>query len=118
MRGAIRRSAPGAVESISYGMPFYSFRGETGPRARLCYFGFLKKRFVFYTRPVFLEEHANEVTRYRSTTSALHFARDKPIPVRLIETMATTGTRLHVAEEKSGARLRPGLRALDPLRQV
>ena len=57
LRAAIREAAPDAVESISYGMPYYSFRGETGFQSRLCYFGLLKskKKIVFYTRPRFLE---------------------------------------------------------------
>lgn len=76
LRRAIRQSAPAAVESMSYGMPFYSFKGETGFGARLCYFGLRKRKFVFYTRPVFLEEHADEVKRYQSAKSALHFALD------------------------------------------
>ncbi len=101
VRRAIRQSAPDAVESISYGMPFYSFKGETGFGARLCYFGLLKKKIVFYTRPVFLEEHADEVKRYQSAKSALHFALDKPIPVRLIEKIVSTGTRLHDVGERN-----------------
>jgi uncharacterized protein YdhG (YjbR/CyaY superfamily) len=43
VRAAIREAAPEAVESISYGMPFYSFKGESGFKARLCYFGLLKR---------------------------------------------------------------------------
>ena len=101
VRRAFRQSAPEAVESISYGMPFYSFKGETGLRARLCYFGLLKKKTVLYTRPVFLEEHADEVKPYRSTTSALHFAREMPIPVRLIEKIVRTGTTLHRAKRRN-----------------
>lgn len=44
IRMAIQEAAPAAIESISYGMPFYSFRGESGFQARLCYFGLLKSK--------------------------------------------------------------------------
>ncbi len=30
IRAAIKEVAPDAVESISYGMPFYSYKGEVG----------------------------------------------------------------------------------------
>ena len=66
IRAAIIEAAPNSVETISYGMPFYSFKGESGFQARLCYFGFLKEKIVFYTRPVFLEGHMDEVKSYLS----------------------------------------------------
>lgn len=66
IRAGIREAAPDAVESISYGMPIYSFRSESGFKARLCYFGLLKnkKRIAFYTRPMFLEEYKDEVKQF------------------------------------------------------
>jgi len=97
VRTAIREAAPDSIETISYGMPFYSFKGETGFQARLCYFGFLKKSIVFYTRPAFLEEHMDEVETYLSTKSALHFPLDRPIPVQLIRKLVRNGVRKHGA---------------------
>jgi uncharacterized protein YdhG (YjbR/CyaY superfamily) len=97
IRAAIREAAPEAVESISYGMPFYSFRGESGFGARLCYFGFLTKNAVFYTRPAFLEEFANEVKPYLSTKSTLHFRWDAPIPVQLVMKLVRNGVKKHTA---------------------
>lgn len=97
LRTAIREAAPDAVENISYGMLFYSFRGESGFGARLCYFGLLKKNAVFYTRPAFLEEYEEEVEPYRSTKSALHFRLDRPIPVRLIKKLVRNGVKKHTA---------------------
>lgn len=97
MRAAIREAAPDAVEGISYGMPFYRFKGESGFRARLCYFGLLKKSVVFYTRPVFLEEHREEVEPYLTTKSALHFPLDKPVPVELVRELVRSGVRRHEA---------------------
>ena len=95
MRTAIREAAPDSVETISYGMPFYSFKGETGFQARLCYFGFQKKKIVFYTRPAFLEGHMDEAKKFLSTKSALHFPLDKPIPTQLIRKLVINGIRKH-----------------------
>ena len=101
IRAAIREAAPDAVESISYGMPFYSFKGESGFQARLCYFGFLKKRVVFYTRPLVLEDHKDEVGSYMTAKSALQFPLDGPIPTRLIKKLVRTGIRKHRAGDDS-----------------
>jgi len=99
MRTAIREAAPDSKEAISYGLPFYSFRGETGFQARLCYFGFLKDKIVFYVRPVFLEEHMDEAKAYLSTKSALHFPLNRPIPIELIKKLVINGIRKHTAGE-------------------
>jgi len=99
MRAAIRKAAPDSVETISYGMPFYSFKGETGFQARLCYFGLLKDKVVFYTRPTFLEEYLDDARVYLSTKSALHFPLDRPVPRRLIEKLVKNGIRKHEARK-------------------
>ena len=99
IRAAIKEAAPDSVEAISYGMPFYSFKGEAGFHARLCYFGFLKKKIVFYTRPVFLEGHTDEARTYSTTKSALQFPLNKPIPLQLIKKLVKNGIRKHRAGE-------------------
>jgi uncharacterized protein YdhG (YjbR/CyaY superfamily) len=97
IRAAIRRAAPVAIESISYGMPHYSFRRESGFGSRLCYFGLLKskRKIALYTRPAFLEGLEDEAGAFRITKSALHFPLDRPIPVRLIQKLVRNGVRTH-----------------------
>jgi uncharacterized protein YdhG (YjbR/CyaY superfamily) len=97
IRAAIRQAAPEATESMSYGMPHYSFQGESGFQSRLCYFGLLKgkNRLAFYTRPVFLEEYRDEVKEYMTSKSALQFRLDRAIPVRLIRKLVRNGVRKH-----------------------
>ncbi len=99
IRTAIRGVAPDSVETISYGMPFYSFKGESGFRARLCYFGVMKdnKRIVFYTRPAFLKEYEDEVQTYSTAKSALQFPLERPIPVQLIKKLVKNAIRKHKA---------------------
>ena len=103
IREAIRQVAPDVVERISYGMPFYSFKGESGFQARLCYFGVLKgkNKIVFYTRPVFLEENKDEVKSYLSTKSALQFPSEETIPIQLIKSVVRSAIRKHAAENKN-----------------
>jgi uncharacterized protein YdhG (YjbR/CyaY superfamily) len=99
LRAAIREAAPDAVEGMSYGMPHYSFREESGFASRLCYFGLLKggKKIAFYTRPQFLEGSGEEVAPYLSTKSALRFPVDKPLPVPMIKKIVRYGVRKHTA---------------------
>jgi uncharacterized protein YdhG (YjbR/CyaY superfamily) len=99
VREAIREVAPDAVESISYGMPFYSFKGESGIQARLCYFGLLKGRIAFYLRPLVLEEYTDEAAGYVTSKSALQFPLDRPIPVSLIKKLVRNGIRKHAAAQ-------------------
>ncbi|MDG6967715.1 MAG: DUF1801 domain-containing protein [Nitrososphaerota archaeon] len=105
IRAAIWRAAPDAVESISYAMPFYSFRGQSGFGARLCYFGLLKekKKIALYTCPAFLEEQIDEARRYMTAKSAPQFASDIPIPVQLIVKAGRNGIRTHEAGMDSKA---------------
>ena len=97
VRAAITEAAPEAVESISYGMPFYSFSGESGVDERLCYFGLSKdkKKIAFYTRPIFLERVIGEAKRFMTSKSALQFSLDEPIPVHLIKKIVANGISVH-----------------------
>ena len=99
MRTAIKEAAPGAVESISYGMPFYSFSEESGFGARLCYFGLQKGKgkVAFYTRPAYLAEYKREVEPYMTAKSALQFPLDRPIPIDLVKKIVRNGIRKHRA---------------------
>jgi uncharacterized protein YdhG (YjbR/CyaY superfamily) len=97
VRTAIRDVAPDAVESISYGMPFYSYKGERGFEGRLCYFGLLKGHIGLYLRPPVIEEHMDELAEYGTTKSALRLPIDRPVPVSLIKRLVRDGIRRHEA---------------------
>jgi uncharacterized protein YdhG (YjbR/CyaY superfamily) len=101
LRAAIREVAPDAVESISYGMPFYSYKGEQGFKGRLCYFGLVRAGIGFYLRPPVIDEHLSELVRYRSTKSALQFPLDEPIPVALVKKLVKDAMRRHKTEEQN-----------------
>ncbi|HYM40078.1 MAG TPA: DUF1801 domain-containing protein [Thermoplasmata archaeon] len=102
VRAAIREVAPDAAESMSYGMPYYSFRGESGIKGRLCYFALLKTSIGFYLRPPVIDEHIDEVAEYRSTKSALKIPLNRPIPAALIKRLVKDAMRKHEAGEDHG----------------
>jgi uncharacterized protein YdhG (YjbR/CyaY superfamily) len=99
VRAAIREVAPDAVESISYGMPFYSFKGEAGINGRLCYFGLLKASVGVYLRPPVIEKHMAELSGYKTTKSALQLPLRGPIPTSLIKRLVIDEMKRHEAEE-------------------
>jgi uncharacterized protein YdhG (YjbR/CyaY superfamily) len=110
IRAAIQEVAPDVDESISYGMPFYSYKREVGIQRRLCYFGVQKAGIAFYLRPQDLAPHAKQIAEYKSTKSALHFPADRPIPLSLIKQLVRDAIRRHEAGERA-ARAKKGSRS-------
>ncbi|TMP97999.1 MAG: DUF1801 domain-containing protein, partial [Thaumarchaeota archaeon] len=92
VRAAIREVAPMAAESISYGMPYYSYRG------RLAWFGLHRAHIGLYLRPPVIEEHRRELAGYKVTKSAVHLSLDKKIPVTLIKKLVRARMKMNEAE--------------------
>jgi uncharacterized protein YndB with AHSA1/START domain/uncharacterized protein YdhG (YjbR/CyaY superfamily) len=78
VRAAIREAAPDAAESISYRMPYYSYKG------RLAWFGLRRLYIGLYLRPPIIEEYSDELKMYETTKSAIHLPLEREIPVALI----------------------------------
>jgi uncharacterized protein YdhG (YjbR/CyaY superfamily) len=95
VRAAVREAAPDAEESLSYGMPFYSYKGEVGVERRLCYFGLKSASITLYFRPKDLEPHAETIVEYQSAKSALRFSLARPIPTALIRKLVRDAVRRH-----------------------
>jgi len=79
LRISIREAAPAAEERISYGMPFYSYKG------RLAYFGYSKAHIGLYFPPPVIEEHKDELADYGTSKSAIRFPIGKKLPLALIK---------------------------------
>jgi uncharacterized protein YdhG (YjbR/CyaY superfamily) len=99
VRKAIKDVAPDTVESISYGMPFYSYKGTQGISRRLCYFGLLKANIGLYLRPPLIKEHMAELAEYATTKSALLFSLDRPMPVHLVKKIVAAQMKMDEAGE-------------------
>lgn len=78
LRKLIKEIAPEAKEKISYGMPFYEYKG------RLVYFALMKNHIGLYIPPPIIEQHKKELENYGTTVSAVHLPLDKDLPVALI----------------------------------
>ena len=96
VRAAILEVAPEASESISYGIPYYEYRG------RLAWFGLSSKHIGLYLRPPVIQEHRKELRGYVTTKSAVHLPLDKKIPVTLIKRLVRARMRINDAEAERG----------------
>jgi len=79
IRNAIQEVAPEAEEKISYGMPYYGYKG------RLAYFAYAKKHIGLYIPPPIINNHSGELKDYTTSVSAVQFPLDKELPIPLIK---------------------------------
>ncbi len=81
LRAIIRQVAPKAEERLSYGMPYYGYKG------RLVYFRLTKKHIGLYVLPPVIEEHKNELNNYETSTATVRFPLNEKLPITLIKKM-------------------------------
>ena len=79
IRAVIKKAAPNAEERISYGMPYYGYKG------RLVYFRLAKNHIGLYVPPPVIEEHEKELKAYGTSTATVRFPLNEKLPVRLIK---------------------------------
>ena len=93
IRAAIREAAPTAIESISYKMPYYSYKG------RLAWFGLQKRHIGLYLRPPVIKQHEKELSQYETTKSAVRFPLDERLPAPLIKKLVKARMKINEAEK-------------------
>lgn len=95
IRAVVRDVAPEAREAIKYGLPTFILQGN------LVHFGAFKHHIGFYPTPSGLEQFKDELTQFKSSTGAVQFPLDQPLPLDLIRQI----TAFRVQENTSkGAR--------------
>jgi uncharacterized protein YdhG (YjbR/CyaY superfamily) len=94
LRALIRAVAPGAEERISYGMPYYGYRG------RLVYFRLWKNHVGLYIPPPVIEEHKRELARYETARATVRFPLDRRLPVGLIRKLIKARRRKNEAGKR------------------
>src|SRR5215831_12817787 len=77
-RQTIRKAAPQAHETISYGMPTFLLKG------RLVYFAAHKDHIGFYPRKSVMTEFAKEAAPYKHGQATLQFRFDERMPYGLV----------------------------------
>ena len=80
IRTTIRKAAPAAEETISYGMPTFTLNGRY-----LVYFAAHKNHIGFYPVPTGNEEFDKDFSSYKiSGKGTIQFPLSKPMPLDLI----------------------------------
>jgi len=98
VRNSIKEVAPEARESISYGIPYYDYKG------RLAWFGLFTNHIGLYIRPPIIQEHRKELEGYMTTKSAVHLPLDREIPVSLVKKLVRARMKMNEAEARPGRR--------------
>jgi uncharacterized protein YdhG (YjbR/CyaY superfamily) len=94
MRACIRTAAPGATESMKWGMPAFSSR-----RILVMFAGF-KHHIGFYPTPSAVKAFAKNLSRYKTAKGSIQFPLEKPLPLPLIRKI--TAFRVREENEEDG----------------
>jgi len=78
MRMIVKKAAPGAEETINYGVPTLILSGN------LVHFGGFKNHIGFYPAPSGIEAFKKELSVYEGAKGSVKFPVDKPLPAALI----------------------------------
>ncbi|HLX40934.1 MAG TPA: DUF1801 domain-containing protein [Ktedonobacteraceae bacterium] len=84
VRQAIRKAAPEAVETMSYGIPTFDLNGK-----HLVFFAGWKHHISLYPIPAGDEAFQQTLSQYRRARGTIQFQLDKPIPYDLVEEIVT-----------------------------
>jgi uncharacterized protein YdhG (YjbR/CyaY superfamily) len=96
LRRAIAAAAPGAEESINYGVPAFKYRGRP-----LVSFGAAKNHCSFYVQSLaVMDAHRDELASYDTSKGTVRFAPDAPLPEALVATIV----RARMAETDATAK--------------
>jgi uncharacterized protein YdhG (YjbR/CyaY superfamily) len=93
VRKAIRATAPGGTEGISYGIPTYKLGGRP-----LVGFGASKNHCGFYVMsPAVMDAHRDELQAYDTSKGTIRFPATRPLPTTLVRKLVTA----RIAENES-----------------
>lgn len=92
IRSVITDSAGDAVETISYQLPTFKYKGKN-----LVHFAAFKNHIGFYPTPSGITAFQDELSKYKFSKGSVQFPMDEPIPYDLIARI----TRFRVNESNA-----------------
>jgi len=78
MRLTIKKAAPQAKETISYGIPAFTLNGM------LVWFAAFKNHIGFYPRTSAITAFKKQLSAYKGAKGSVQFPFDKPLPLALV----------------------------------
>jgi uncharacterized protein YdhG (YjbR/CyaY superfamily) len=93
LRDTIKQTAPGAIESISYNMPSYKYKGM------LAYFAAHTQHVGFYPMASPIKAFEKELDKYKTSKGTVQFPLDKTIPKTLVKKLLKFRMKENEAKE-------------------
>ena len=94
MRACIRKAAPGATESLKWGMPPFSYHRI------LVTFAAHRHHIGFYPTPSAVKAFSKELAKYPTARGSIQFPLGKPLPLPLIRRI--TAFRVRESTQQDG----------------
>ena len=94
MRACVRAAAPGAKESLKWGMPAFSYRRI------LVTFAAFKHHIGFYPTPSAVRAFESELSKFATAKGSIQFPLEKPLPLPLIRKITAFRVRESIEEDK------------------
>jgi uncharacterized protein YdhG (YjbR/CyaY superfamily) len=94
MRACIRAAAPGATESIKWGMPAFSHRRI------LVMFAAFKHHIGFYPTASAVRAFADDLSGFAMAKGSIQFPLEKPLPLRLIRRITAFRVRESLEDDQ------------------
>ena len=98
VRSAISKAAPAAEETINYGIPTFTLKGN------LVHFAGYKNHIGFYPAPSGIETFKKELSIYKGAKGSVQFPIDKPMPLALISKIVKFRVKENM--EKANAKMK------------
>jgi uncharacterized protein YdhG (YjbR/CyaY superfamily) len=94
MRACVRTAAPGAKESLKWGMPAFSYRRI------LVMFAAFKHHIGFYPTPSAVKAFASDLSKFATAKGSIQFPLEKPLPLPLIRKITAFRVRESIEEDR------------------
>lgn len=94
MRACIRASAPGAKESLKWGMPAFSYRRI------LVTFAAFKHHIGFYPTPSAVTAFAKDLSKFATARGSIQFPLEKSLPLPLIRKITAFRVRESIEKDQ------------------
>ena len=98
LRRTIKKAAPKAMETISYGMPAFKVN------AVLVYFAAFKNHIGFFPTSSPIPVFKKELSEYETSKGTIQFPLDRPIPFDLVTKIVKFRSKELSEKEKTGYR--------------
>jgi uncharacterized protein YdhG (YjbR/CyaY superfamily) len=94
MRLAIKKAAPQAKETISYGIPAFTLNGM------LVWFAAFKSHIGFYPRASAIAAFKKELSAYKRAKGSVQFPFDEPLPLALVSRIVKFRVQQNLSKSK------------------